>query len=131
MSREVSEEGVGALIGTGTWRDWLPRAPAPVFAFGTRDLYLALVHGSGFTLPIRGGSPAIGFIKNAVVAARDVREAEELAKGAVLRDWRRKGLQRSAGADPVLEVDELSVLPERFRFRSRTGFAFYSEAESS
>ena len=114
------------VIGTGTWPDTvrrlLRRIPRPVFALGQNDLYSVVVHGGGFQLPIAGSEPAIGFFTTRIVAARGVRHAEELALSRVERDWRRRG------RGPVaLEVDQTCLLPERFRLRSGTGAAFYTQ----
>ena len=125
MSARDLEEPVGDLLGTGTWRDRLPKLPRPVLAVGNRQLYSVVLHGSGFVLPIVGSEAVIGFFATAVVAATTIREAEQLARDAILRQWtKRKFLPGEVL--PTLEVDEVRRLPQRFRLRSRHGFAFFS-----
>ena len=103
------------------FRRFVRGIPRPVLALGPRDLYSVIVHGTGFTLPIAGHAPAIGFYTTRIVAARDAREAQRLAISAVEREWRRRG------RDPaILEIEEIQALGERFRLRRGGGATFYS-----
>ena len=44
MSDTESEEPIGHVLGTGTWRDLLLRIPRPVLAIGAQQLYRVLIH---------------------------------------------------------------------------------------
>src|SRR5207247_9723918 len=65
--------------------------------------------------------PAIGFYTTRVVAASNIREAEQLALAAVRREWRRKSFEDVAGRVPTLAVEEIRLLAGRFRLRSGAG----------
>jgi hypothetical protein len=126
MSDTESDEASGYFLGTGTWRDLLPRIPRPVLAIGAQQLYRVLIHGSGFSLPLRdGGERIVGFFTTRFVAAANVRDAEIKARSSVLREWKRRGYEASAGSSPILELEELEVIHSRFRFRSGAGFTFF------
>jgi hypothetical protein len=115
------------ILGTGTWRDFLPRLPKPVFALGAKELYRALVHGDGFALPVDGGRSVVGFYTNRFVAAATPQEARRLAITSVQSEWKHRGYEKRAG-QVALTVEELHVLSERFRYRSGSGFTFYSQS---
>ena len=124
-----ADEPVGYLLGTGTWRDWFPAIPRPVFAHGTKELYSVLIEGSDFSLSIGGANdPVIGFFTTRFVAAADIRQAEKTAFESVLNEWRRKGFLKLSGAIPKLHVEKIQVLPGRFLFRSGTGFTFFPDS---
>ncbi len=124
-----NQKPVAWIMPPTTWREVIHRLlrryiPRPVFALGEQDLYVVIVHGSGFSLPTAGGEPVDGFYTTRVVAARDVREAKQRALSAVETDWKRQG--RGAVA---LDVEEVRVLEERFRARSGSGDAFYRSSD--
>ena len=126
MSDTESDEPVGYFLGTGAWRDLLPRIPRPVLAIGAQQLHRVLIHGSGFSLPHRHSSePIVGFFTTRFVAAANVRDAEIKSRASVLREWKRRGYEASAGASPILELEDLEVMHSRFRFRSGAGFSFF------
>jgi hypothetical protein len=119
------EEKVASVLRL-RWRDWLPKLPRPIIAFGDKDLYLVLLEGRGFSIPVPGETPATGFFANAVVAASTIRDAERLAIEAIRRQWHRRRFARFS-IDPTLRIDEITRLVDRFRARSRFGFAFFQE----
>jgi hypothetical protein len=126
MSDTESDEPIGHVLGTGTWRDLLSGIPRPVLATGAQQLYRVLLHGSGFSLPLRdGGEPIVGFFTTRFVAATNVRDAEIKARSSVLREWKRRGYEGCAGSSPILELEDLEILHSRFRLRSGAGFTFY------
>jgi hypothetical protein len=130
MSDTESDEPIGHVLGDGTWRDLLPRIPRPVLAIGAQQLYRVLIHGSGFSLPLRGGGePIVGFFTTRFVAAANVRDAEIKARSSVLTEWKRRGYEASAGASPILELEDLEVVHSRFRLRSGAGFTFFAASE--
>ncbi len=116
------------VLGTGTWRDLLPTLPQPVFAFGSKNLYRVMIHGSGFVLPIGPGSPAIGFFTARFVTASTRPEAELVALDRVATEWRKRGY-REAGGEATLSIDSTDVLYERFKLRRGIGFTFYSDSD--
>ena len=129
MVDHASRKPVAWVIAPTTWREIIHRLvrryiPRPVFALGEQDLYAVIVHGSGFSLPIAGEEPVDGFYTTRIVAARDVRDAEQRALSAVEKDWKRQG----RGA-VTLEVNEVRILDERFRARSGSGGAFYRSSD--
>jgi hypothetical protein len=124
-----SQKPVAWVMPPTTWRELLHRLvrryiPRPAFALGEHDLYAVVVHGSGFSLPIAGEEPVVGFYTTRIVAAGDVRDAEQRALWAVEKDWKRQG--RGAVA---LEVNEVRILQERFRARSGSGGTFYKRSD--
>ena len=126
MSDTEPEQPSAYLLGTGTWRDLLPRIPRPVLAIGSQQLYRVLIHGSGFSLALGDGSePIVGFFTTRFVAAANVRDAETKARTSVLREWKYRGCEASARASPILELEDLEVTHSRFRFRSGAGFTFF------
>ena len=127
MSDTESEEPVGHVLSTGTWRDLLPRIPRPVLAIGAQQLYRVLIHGSGFSLMLDGGGELIvGFFTTRFVAATNIRDAEIKARASVLTEWKRRGFEASAGSAPILELEDLEVVHSRFRLRSAAGFTFFA-----
>jgi hypothetical protein len=128
MSPEPEDTSVtGHVITTGTWRDWLPSIPRPVFALGARALYQVVLHGSGFSLPIAASEPARGFFTTFFVAAASRREAEEKARARVTEEWNRFGASRTIGPVPMLEVERIELLRNRFLWRSGGGFLLYNK----
>ena len=127
MSDPKSDEPIGHVLGTGTWRDLLPRIPRPVLAIGAQQLYRVLIHGSGFSLALLdGGEPIVGFFTTRFVAAENIRDAETKARSSVLTEWKRRGFEASAGSAPILELEDLEVVHSRFRLRSAAGFTFFA-----
>jgi hypothetical protein len=120
--RTFDKDEKAAFIVRNNWHDWL--FPHPVWAVGSSDLYLVHFEGGGFRLCIDGESPAIGFFASTIVRATSFRQAESRATQVILNQWRRRGYARSAGF-PNLEVEEVQVLPDRFRLRSRFGFVLF------
>jgi hypothetical protein len=126
-----ADEPVGYLLGTGTWRDWFPAIPRPVFALGAKDLYSVLIEGSGFSLSISGtDAPVIGFFTTRFVAATDGRQAEKTAFESVLHEWRCKGFLKLSGTIPKLHVEKIQLLSDRFLFRSGGGFTFFPDSNA-
>jgi hypothetical protein len=126
MSDNESDEPIGHVLGTGTWRDLLPRVPRPVFVVGSQQLYRVLIHGSGFSLPLSdGGEPISGFFTTRFVAASNVRDAEIKARSSVLREWKRGGYEARADSSPILELEDVEIVHARFRLRSGAGFTFF------
>lgn len=124
-----ADEPVGYLLGTGTWRDWFPAIPRPVFAHGTKELYSVLIEGSDFSLSIGGTDTlAIGFFTTRFVAAADIRQAEKTALESVLHEWRCKGFLKLSGTIPKLHVEKVQLLSDRFLFRSGGGFTFFPDS---
>jgi hypothetical protein len=124
-----SEEPVGHIIGAGTWRDLLPRWPRPVLAYGSAELYRVMLARSEFSIPCETGEdPIVGFFTTRFVAANSIREAEDKARSAVLREWKRSGWQKLAGTAPRITVEEFEVIPSRFRLRSGGGFVFFGSS---
>ena len=75
MSDAESEEPIGHVLGTGTWRDLLPRLQRPVLAVGAQQLYRVLIHGSAFSLMLDGGGELIvGVFTTRFVAATNMRD---------------------------------------------------------
>ena len=70
-----------------------------------------------------------GFFTTRFVAARTRREAEALGCRKVLADWRGWSLWSlyTGVAEPLLRVEESAEIPDRFRLRSATGYAFYED----
>jgi hypothetical protein len=112
---------------SGSWRKWLPR---PVWALGSEDLYLVHFEGGGFSLSLDEEKPAIGFFASAIVSATSVRQAESRARQVILNQWRRRGYERSAGV-PTLEIEEVEILFDRFRLRSRFGFVMFRDDDGA
>ena len=128
MNETNANEESYFLLGTGSWRDLLPRVPRPVLAIGSKTLYRVLMEGSDFVLTIDGGDRhLVGFFTTRFVAARCRREAEKQAMSSVLRDWLRQGLDTRAGGLPKLTIEESDALRSRFRIRSGGGFAFFGD----
>jgi hypothetical protein len=126
MSDNQSDQPIGHVLATGTWRDFLPRIPRPVFVIGAQQLYRVLIHGSGFSLPLSDDSETISdFFTTRFVAAANVRDAETKARSSVLREWKRRGYEARAGSSPVLELEDLAMVHSRFRLRSGAGFTFF------
>jgi hypothetical protein len=93
---------------------------------GAQQLHRVLIHGSSFSLPLRdGGAPIVGFFTTRFVAATNVRDAEIKARSSVLREWKRRGYEASAGSSPILELEDVEIIHSRFRFRSGDGFTFF------
>jgi len=132
MNESASTDEEYFLLGTGTWRDLLPRMPRPVFALSPKTLYRVLLEGSSFVLPVVGSArPIVGFFTVRFVAARARLEAEEKAQFAVLRDWRRQGFQTRTGVLPDLRIDSSEALRAHFRLRSGEGFAFFGDSDDA
>jgi hypothetical protein len=130
MSDTESDEPIGQVLGTGSWRDLLPRIPRPVWAIGAQQLYRVLIHGSGFSLT-GDGEPIVGFFTTRFVAAANVRDAEAQARWSVLTDWKRGGYEASARSSPLLEIEDLELVQSRFRLRSGAGFTFFTASEGT
>ena len=113
-------------LGKRMWRDLLSRLPQPVFALGTSEIHRVLVHGSGFNLPSEDDISAVGFFTTRFVAASTASDATRIAAAVVHGEWQRKGHEKAAGS-AMLAVEEHTVLSQRFRFRSATGFVFYEQ----
>jgi hypothetical protein len=132
MNESNSTDESYFLLGTGSWRDRLPRVPRPVLAVGSRMLYRVLVEGSNFVLPLDGrGSPITGFFTTRFIAARSRAEAETRAHSLVLRDWKRQGFEAQVGGAPKLTTDKSETLRSRFRLRSGGGFTFFGESSDA
>jgi hypothetical protein len=124
-----ADEPAGYLLGTGTWRDWLPAIPRPVLALGTQELYSVLIEGFDFSLSIGGADdPVIGFFTTRFVAAANIRQAEKTALESVLHEWRCKGFLKLSGTIPKLHVEKIQLLSDRFLFRSGTGVTFFPDS---
>ena len=115
------------VVGTGSWRDLLPKLPRPVFAFGENDIYWVMVKGTGFTLPI-DDSCVDSFFTGRFVSASTVRDAKRIAFALVGKEWEQKGYKERGGS-VSLTVNDIDVLRERFRLRSGTGFTFYTMSD--
>jgi hypothetical protein len=132
MNDTDSDEPVCHPLGTGGWSDLLPRIPRPVWAVGKQQLYRVLIEGSEFSLPlVGGGEPMVGFFTTRFVAAANVRDAEMKARSCVLREWKRRGYEASAGSSPLLQIDALEPIDSRFRLRSGAGFTFFNAPEET
>jgi hypothetical protein len=130
-NQDRDDEIVGHVLGTGTWRDWLPKLPRPIFALGKNDLYSVLLHGQDFILPIGGSEdPVIGFYTTRWVAAENYHKAEKKAFNSVIQEWNNKGYFNKCGRKPNLSTEKVVILNERFRLRSGAGFTFYSNEDS-
>jgi hypothetical protein len=125
---DSDSDGEIYLLGTGTWRDWLPTLPRPVFALGEKEIYRVMVHGDGFALPIGNGKCARGFFTTRYVAAATAREAKRIATAYVEADWKRLGHDDTAGSATIV-IEQIAVLGDRFLLRSGGGFSFYSETD--
>jgi hypothetical protein len=66
----------------------------------------------------------IGFYITYFVAARNVRSAEARAVQRLRDRW--EAFYSEASGELIIEVHEIERLRQRFRFRWRQGFAFYS-----
>lgn len=132
MNNSSSTDEEYFLLGTGTWRDLLPRIPRPVLALSPKVLYRVLLEGSGFVLPVvQSARPVVGFFTARFVAARARLEAEETAKSAVLRDWRRQGFDTRTSVLPDLRIDNSEALRTHFRLRSGEGFTFFGDSDDA
>jgi hypothetical protein len=117
------------LLGKGTWLDFLPTVPRPVFAFGTKQLYRVMIHGSGINLPIGSDSKASGFYTTRFVAASSKADAGQIAMSRVEVEWTNRGY-RDLGGNVTLETDQVDPLIDRFMLRSAMGFTFYTESDA-
>jgi len=131
MAEDESRNPIAWVMAPTTWRGAVHRlmrryVPRPVFALGDQDLYLVIVHGSGFALESSqpGEAPLDGFYTTRVVAALDVREAKQRALSAVETDWQRQGR-----GSVTLDVNEVRILTERYRTRSGGGAIFYRSSD--
>ena len=107
---------------------FLQKCQLPVVAWGSQRIHHFMLHGHGFALPIEGDDrPLIGFYVNVWVASTSIRKAEKSAVRRIRDFWSTFGYEVDAGGQPEMEVEESSVLPDRFRRRWRTGLGFYSE----
>jgi len=132
MAETMSSDDKYFLLGSGTWRDLLPRPPRPVLALAPKALFRVLVEGSGFMLPVAGNTRlSTGFFTERFVAARNNSEAETAAQYSVLRAWRRQGFEARTNALPELRVDESEVVRACFRLRSAGGFVFFGESDDA
>jgi hypothetical protein len=111
---------------SGTWRDFLPRWQVPVVAFGSRHIYRVMLQGRKFNLPWGEKSESItGFFTTRWVAARDVAEAQEAARVAVLREWKRDGFEERAKAVPSITIEVVEIFGSKFRSKAGRGFTFF------
>lgn len=130
-NQDHDDEVVGWVLRTGTWRDWIPKLPRLVFAFGKMDIYSVFLNGRDFVLQIRGHEdPIIGFYTTRFVAAENFHSAEKAACRSVLQEWEQKAYLKECGKDPKLSVEKVVILSERFRLRSGAGFTFYGSNNS-
>ena len=130
-NQDQDDEIVGHVLGTGTWRDWIPKFPRPIFVFGKNDIYSVLIHGQDFVLPIEGSEdPAIGFYTTRFVTAENYHKAENAAFQSVTKEWDNKGYYNKCGKKPNLSTEKVVILNERFRLRFGTGFTFYGNSDS-
>lgn len=114
------------VVSAGRWIDFFRKIPLPVLAVGNKEIYRVMVHGKDFVLPIRDSKPGVGFFTTCFVAARDVRSAKNLALKLTADHWQKWGYEKISGSTPTLEVEEVTVLVSRFRFRRGTGYTFYA-----
>ena len=97
---------VGHVLGTGTWRDWLPKWPRPIFAFGNYELYSVLLHGQDFILPIGGSEdPAIGSIQQDSYLLRTITKL----KGPPLNTFFKNGIIEAI----LINVEKNLILLQR------------------
>jgi len=123
---DENDESQYSLIGSGTWRDFLPSLPKPVIALGHKSIYYVFIHGTRFEVRFGGTNmPLIGFFTTRFVAASNVRQAEQCAFQSVISEWEKEGFLGLSGVEPTLSVEKLEQLSERFRLRSGGGFTFY------
>ena len=126
-ARDDGEEPVAYVISRGRLADFLLSLSLPVFAWPGRQLFRVVLHGSGFVLPVDGRPSSVGFYITYFVAGRDVRSAERKAAERLNERW--ANVYDEAAGELIVETEEVERLDDRFMWRSRSGFVFYSSDE--
>ncbi len=103
----------------------------PVVAFGEKDIYRVLLLGQGFQIKHDADKPLIGFYTTRYISAVIFQEAQVKTKNDVLEEWKQKGWAWIASSDPLLSIEEIDILPDRFLWRKASGFGFFPEEEEA
>lgn len=116
------DDVIGHVIRSGTWRDWVPLLPRPVFALPPRHLFVVMVRGTGFSVTSPDGRDVYNaFLTGRIVSAHSPSDADEQTRAAVAADWWASPLGRSAGPRVGLQATHIERLTSRFRLNSSFG----------
>jgi len=126
---EDDEEVGWRIQAPSPWTPLLRFFRLPVVARGGKDIYRVFLLGEGFQIKFEPGKPLVGFYTIRYVTAETIREAGQKAKNAVFKEWKRKGWAWITKSDPVISIEEIEILPEKFLWQRGGEFSFFPAGE--